>query len=358
MDVQILHGSNPYDIRAWDDLVSQAPRPDVYYRPGYVRACASAGEGRPVAVVVRGGSTEALFPFLVRQFEIDGVPIRDAITPYGYGGLLRLSGPEHPDLQVARDVFCQLRDWACASGLVGCTIRFHPLLRQDGSWGVAEMAEGWARIFLRGRTTALQLQHWDVVHCRLRGMSKGRRRDLTRARLASNLRISQGPSAVDDLNIFRALYRESMERVDADRFFFYTDEYYEHLAKGLGENFAVFTALTDDRPVAAAIFLADRDFVHYHLAANNEEGRRGGAATLLVVAAAEWAWRRGCSMLHLGGGLKSDDSLWAFKSSFGGTIFSYSYMTLVANIEQYGYLTQHPAASWPYAHAPQMAGSD
>jgi hypothetical protein len=357
MDLLVLDGNEPEDKRKWESLVNQAPSPDVYYRPGYVRAYASTGEGYPVAVVVRNGSTEVLFPFLVRQFDADGMPVKDAITSYGYGGLLQLSGPEHPDLQVAHSLFGQLRDWALASGLVGCTIRFHPLFRQDASWSIAEMRESWAQAFLRGQTTAIQLQQWDEARRKFPGMSKGRRYDLTKARPALRLRISQGSNAEDDLNIFRALYTESMERVNADRFFFYTDEYYEHLAKELGENFAVFTAFGDGRPVASAIFLADRDFVHYHLAGNNEEGRRGGAATLLVVAAAEWAWRRGCSMLHLGGGLKANDSLWTFKSSFGGTTFLYSYVTLVGDVEQYEYLAHHPGEYWPYVHS-QEASSD
>src|ERR1019366_8080048 len=316
-----LYGQNPEDIATWDDLVDRAPIPDVYYRPAYIRAYALTGHGRPVAVVVRSGSTEALFPLLIRELDIGGQTVRDAVTPYGYGGLLRLSGPEYPGPEIARDLFSQLRDWSCASGLVACTLRFHPLLDQDAAWAVAQMPEEWTRAFPRGQTTAIELKRWDEGRRRGSGMNKVRQYDLKKARSALDLRISEGPDAREDLKIFRALYLESMERVHADKFFFFADEYFDHLATELGDKFAVFTAVVGNRPVASAIFLADHNFVHYHLAGSNDEGRAHGAATLHVVAACEWAQQRGCSLLHLGGGLRADDQLWAFKRSLGGLVF-------------------------------------
>jgi UDP-perosamine 4-acetyltransferase len=357
VDLLVLHGHNPEDIATWEDLVDHAPVPDVYYRPAYVRAYALTGHGRPVAVVVRSGSTEALFPLLIRKLDLDGQTVRDAITPYGYGGLLRLSGPESPGPQIAQDLFRQLRDWTCASGLVTCTVRFHPILDQDTSWAVAQMPEEWARAFPRGHTTAIELKQWDDVRLRVTGMNKGRRYDLKRARSGLNLRISEGANAVDDLKIFRTLYRESMERVGADAFFFFADDYFDHLATELGNKFALFTALAGDRPLASAIFLADRNFVHYHLAGSNTEGRASGAATLHVIAACEWARQRGCSLLHLGGGLQPNDSLWEFKRGFGGKVFSYSYMTLIADPQQYEYVAQQPGVPWPYLDTLKPAAS-
>ena len=355
LDLQVLHGNNPEDIATWDDLVNRAPVADVYYRPAYVRAYALTGHGRPVAVVIRSGSTEALFPLLIRELDIGGQTVRDAVTPYGYGGLLRLSGPEHPGPEIARDLFGQLRDWTCASGLIACTARLHPVLDQDAAWAVNQMPKEWARVFPRGQTTAIELKRWDDVRHHVAGMNKGRRYDLKKARSALNLRISEGPDARGDLKIFRALYQESMQRVHADKFFLFADEYFDHLATELGDKFAVFTALAGDRPVASAIFLADRNLVHYHLAGSNDEGRAHGAATLHVVAACEWARQRGCSILHLGGGLQPNDTLWAFKRGFGGKVFSYSYMTLIADPEQYEYVAQQPGVPWPYLDALKAA---
>ena len=65
--------------------------------------------------------------------------------------------------------------------------------------------------------------------------------------------------------------------------------------------------------------------------------------------------RRGCSLLHLGGGVQPGDSLWDFKRSFGGKVFSYSYATLIADHDQYEAVVQQPEAPWPYLDAPKLS---
>src|ERR1035441_9194487 len=168
-------------------------------------------------------------------------------------------GPENPGPRVTREIFEKLREWARATGLVACTMRFHHLLGQYARYGISDISEEWIRSFPRGETTALELKQGDDMRHRVWGMTKGRRYDLKRARSALDLRISEGTNALDDLKIFRALYRESMERICADEFFFFADEYFDRLAKDLGDKFAVFTALAGDRPVASAILLARGD---------------------------------------------------------------------------------------------------
>ena len=94
MGVLVLYGHNPEDIRTWDDIVDRSPVPDVYYRPAYLRAYALTGHGRPLGVVIRSGSAKVLFPLLVRQLDVGGATVQDAVTPYGYGGMLQISGPD------------------------------------------------------------------------------------------------------------------------------------------------------------------------------------------------------------------------------------------------------------------------
>jgi UDP-perosamine 4-acetyltransferase len=349
VEVIFLDGRNPEDSRTWDRLVDQAPVPDVYFRPGYTEAFATAEGSQPVALVIREGPSRVLIPLLIRDFELDGKPIRDGVTPYGYGGLLRLAGPIETGPRTAKAILSGLRQWAIDSGLVACSLRLHPLLDQDSGWTVNGPGEEWLKTFSRGLTTAIDLKNWEEDRGRIAGMDKGRRYDLNRARAALSVRISQGAAAAEDLRQFCGLYRESMDRVHADRFFFFEDQYFDCLSRGLGEHFVLIMAYSKDQPVAGAIFLADRDFIHYHLAATNDEGRRIGAATLLIISACGWGRERGCSWVHLGGGVQPDDQLWAFKRSFGGKNSSYSYLTVVADAERYRLLTEQAETAWPYS---------
>jgi serine/alanine adding enzyme len=304
----------------WDELVDAAPTPDVYYRPGYCAAYEAAGHGRLVAVETAG----ALFPLLLRPlpFGEHGV---DAATPYGYGGVL-LTGS---DPVKATDLH-QLRDWCAANEVVSCLLRLHPLLGGSEQLSQSDAADVEIREY--GPTTAVDPRRIDEATGRLAGMSKGRKADLTISRRELELVWATGEEALER---FRAIYDGTMRRLGADEFYLFPPAYYRALADGLGERLGVALALHGDEPVGGALFLADRRFAHYHLSGTTDAGRELKAGTLLVHAGAEWARERGCELLHLGGGNSGAHPLYAFKKSFGGETFTYSFATLVADRERY-----------------------
>jgi hypothetical protein len=308
------------DDSRWDELVDASPTPDVYYRPGYCAAYEAAGHGRLVAVVTAG----ALFPLLLRPlpFGEEGV---DAATPYGYGGVLTGSDPVKTPTDVR-----QLRDWCVTNGVVSCLLRLHPLL--GGSEQLSQIDEALVEIREYGPTTAVDPRRIDEATGRLGGMSKGRKADLTIARRELQLDWATGAEALER---FRAIYDGTMRRLGADEFYLFPAAYYRALAEGLGERLGVALALHEDEPVGGALFLADRRFAHYHLSGTTDAGRELKAGTLLVHAGAEWARKRGCELLHLGGGNSGTHPLFAFKKSFGGETFTYSFATLVADRERY-----------------------
>jgi Acetyltransferase (GNAT) domain len=304
----------------WDELVDAAPTPDVYYRPGYCAAYEAAGHGRLVAVETAG----ALFPLLLRPLPFGEAGV-DAATPYGYGGVLATGS----DPIKTTDVH-QLRDWCATNGVVSCLLRLHPLL--GGSEQLSQSDEADVEIREYGPTTAVDPRRIDEATGRLRGMSKGRKADLTIARRELELGWATGDDALES---FRAIYDGTMQRLGADEFYLFPAAYYHALAEGLGERLGLALALRRDEPVGGALFLADRRFAHYHLSGTTDAGRELKAGTLLVHAGAEWARERGSELLHLGGGNSGTHPLYAFKKSFGGETFTYSFATLVADRERY-----------------------
>ena len=302
----------------WDEFVDGSPTPDVYYRSGYCAAYEAVGHGRAVAVVTEG----ALYPLLLRPlpFGEDGF---DAATPYGYGGVLSTEPSASADVR-------QLRDWCATNGVVSCLLRLHPLL--GGSEQLSQIDEGELDIRDHGPTTAVDPRRIDPDTGRLEGMSKGRKADLTVARRALQLVWGNGDEALER---FRQVYDVTMKRLGAGEFYVFPAEYYRRLAAGLGERLGIALAIRDDDVVGGALFLADESFAHYHLSGATDVGRELKAGTLLVHAGAEWAREHGCELLHLGGGTSGEDSLFAFKKSFGGETYNYSFATVVADRARY-----------------------
>lgn len=300
----------------WDELVDAAPTPDVYFRPGYGRAYEAAGEGRLVGVRTDG----ALLPLLLRALPF-GAEGFDAVTPYGYGGLLPLSEGSDPVADVR-----QLRDWCATNGVVSALVRLHPLL---GGFGHLSETDG-VDVRAHGPTTAVDLGR--VENGRLAGMSKGRRADLSVARRELDVLWRGGDEALER---FRAVYDETMTRIGAGEHYLFPAEYYRALTDGLGDRLGVALALRGEEVVGGSLFLADRRFAHYHLSGTTDAGRELKAGTLLVHEGAAWAAGRGCELFHLGGGTAGADSLYAFKRSFGGDEYTYEFATLVADRERY-----------------------
>ena len=306
------------DDGRWDELVDASPTPDVYFRTGYCAAYEAAGEGRLVAL--RAGT--ALFPLLLRELPYgeDGF---DAVTPFGYGGILPLA--ERANLRADVEA---LRAWCATNGVVSCLLRLHPLL--PALEGVFEL--GWVERREHGPTSAVELAR--VAGGRLAGMSKGRKADLNVARRELEVSWAAGEGALER---FRAVYDETMVRLGASGYYLFPAEYYRALEGGLGDRLGVALARRADEVVGGALFLADAvgAFAHYHLSGATDAGRKLKAGTLLVHEGATWAAERGCEVLHLGGGATGADSLYAFKRSFGGEEHTYSLAAFVADADRY-----------------------
>jgi Acetyltransferase (GNAT) domain len=325
------------DDGRWEELV-EASTADVYYRPGYCRAYEAAGHGRAVAVVTDG----AIVPLLLRPLPF-GEEGFDAATPYGYGGVL----PRGTSVTgtVPASAVRQLRDWCVTTGVVSCLLRLHPLLGGPGQLSGVDARD--LEVREHGPTTAIDLSR--LRGGRLGGMSKGRKADLTIARRELGLEWD-GEEALER---FREVYDDTMRRVGAGEFYLFPPEYYRALREGLGDRLGVALALLEGEAVGAALFLAGPRFAHYHLSGTTDAGRELKAGTLLVHAGAEWAQARGCQLLHLGGGTAGEDSLFAFKKSFGGETYTYAFATLIADRDRYEALVARRAAE-PEAPRPEF----
>ncbi len=335
---EVLRASDPAEAARWDRLVSDSADPDLYYRPAYARAYELEGQGRAVAVHVGRPDAHFLFPCLLRPLSslpfATGAAGQDAVTPYGYGGLLSLR-PAHPTPAQLRDGITAFADWCKSQGIISVLLRLHPLLEQGQAVGQVANPNLWVHPF--GPTTAIDLGNWTEASLR-----KGRRSDLAVAR--RSLRVtwssaahssSGGPPLAEALGLFRALYESTMDRLGASVFYHFSPAYYVALADGVGEGMAVALAWRQQQAVGGSIFLADRHFAHYHLSATNDDGRALKATTLLIREAVDWARSRGCLRLHLGGGVSGDDSLFEFKKGFGGDVYQYAFAGLICDPARY-----------------------
>ncbi len=339
-EAHVLVANDPQDASRWDELVDLAPIPDVYYRAGYALASEAAGHGKAIGLILSTNQLSVLLPLLLRPLSdlpfAPGEPGFDAITPYGYGGLLPLSQTEPLTKLDLATLLEALQQWCREAGIVSCFIRLHPLLVQESWLGHDQLLPYASLLQFRALTVAVDLTKWDSARQRPMGLHERRRRALNHAQRC--LRVSW--SGTDDplreaLGFFQQIYEQRMVDLNASSYYFFPSEYYLSLAAKLPNNVAVALAWLDRRVVGVSLFMADRQFAHYHLGGSNEQGRELGAGTLLINAGAQWARGRGCKLLHLGGGVSNSDGLFEYKRSFGGSVYRYHTLEVISDPSRY-----------------------
>ncbi|MCW2973724.1 MAG: putative GCN5-related N-acetyltransferase [Thermoleophilia bacterium] len=289
---------------AWDDLVTRLGRDDTYLRIAYHRASVAleAPGTTPVLLHVRDQGGELALPLLLRPLP-DGTGW-DASSAYGYGGPVAQGRPDLTAFAAAFDA------WAVANGVVSSFLRFHPLL------GNARFAPPTADVIELGATVA-----WNVAAGRdlMADMHSHHRRVVRKAERAElEVEVLTHPA---DLAEFRSLYDLTMQRQQADPFYFFDDAYWQSLVSEPGLGLVLVNGRLGGELVASLLCFADAQALHYHLGASGPEARNIGASNRCFLSAAEWAQSRGLEVFHLGGGVGAgtESPLFVFKHRYDPT---------------------------------------
>ncbi|WP_405111330.1 GNAT family N-acetyltransferase [Micromonospora sp. NBC_01405] len=302
--------------------------PDVYFTAGYGTADAAAQGGAWHSA--RLGRRIQL-PYVLRAVA-DGMT--DGVSPYGYCGLHVEPGCPPDDLARfwARAVACW-RD----QGLVSLFLRFSPL---DPAPVAAVRALGTVRLAQHGETVAVAV---DAGPRRVWEAMAGRARTAVRKAGNAGLTAELRPATALDLTAaapFRRVYERTMRRIGSAERYLFPDGYYRLLSSGLDKDLLLASVRDPDgEVVAAALVLRHRDRAHYHLAGSEPAAARDGANNLLVWRILEWAAETGCARVHLGGGVRGDDGLLRFKTSFGGALVPWWTGAVVLDRDRYAALT-------------------
>jgi GNAT acetyltransferase-like protein len=290
------------DSLEWDGLLEKLGCADAYLLRLYVESACVLDPGRSVLLHLGDRCGDVVFPAIVR--EVPG-GARDVTTPYGYGGPVA-TGPDPPTARF----WSLYQAWCEENGVVTSFVRFHPLFANQRS------APGGVHVEPLSSTVGWRLRVPDLFD----GMHEHHRRTCRKARRAGVAVTARESPA--ELSAFASLYQETIGRVGAREFYFFSPPYWEALTR-LGTRLVLFDAEVGGEVVASALCFATHPWLHFHLGATAERGRAVGAGNLVFYEAACWARDLGYERFHLGGGVGGrDDSLLMFKRRFdpGGLV--------------------------------------
>jgi serine/alanine adding enzyme len=297
-----MSGVREVDSRGWDELLVDLGLGDAYLSRGYVEAAAHLDAGRPTLLHTVSDGGDVVFPLILR--EIPKAPeLRDATTPYGYGGPVATGiAPPWGEFHNSYERWCR------ENRVVSTFLRFHPLYANHVH------ASPSVDVIQIGKTIGWDIESGTDVLAKMDSTHRWR----VRKAQGSGVSIKT-TTAPESLVLFSSLYGITMRRLNAAPYYFFPDAYWESLVEQFADRLVLFEATVDGTTLAYALCLATNPWLHYHLSATDTSARSNGASQLVLYEAARWGQERGFEIFHLGGGLGGQqDSLFEFKRRFAG----------------------------------------
>ena len=308
----------------WDYVVKGFDRYDVYYLSGYVKAFHLHGDGEPQLLHYEGKQLKAIYVYMKRPTNIEGY--YDSVTPYGYGGVLFEGDISEENKMAFWTAYSKKME---EEGIVDNFVRYHPVLAN------AIPMKSISSVTDLGRTIAIDLSSPDVIWSNI----TSKNRNMIRKAEKNGIEIRHG-KGMDLFRQFKHIYNATMEKDHAEAYYFFDDVFYESIHRDLCDNYEMFYAVYDGKPIAMSIMLIANGQMHYHLSGSIAEYRNMAPSNLLLYKAALWGGEQGYKTFHLGGGVGSgEDNLYKFKAAFNReSNYQFSIGREIFNQEKYSEL--------------------
>lgn len=293
----------------WNLTVKKFSNWDIYYLWEYAYSLFLHGDGTPKLIYFQ--KEQASVCYVVMENDIAKEPFfsgylnegeyLDWTTPYGYGGPL-VEGQLWDSF--ASQLIEELTRYAADNHIVTQFLRFHPLLgNQKNFEDVMDV------VYLK-KTIYMDTSDEDTIFLNM----TSKNRNMVRKAIKNDIKIVTDHG--ERLKEFQRVYEATMERHQAESYYYFEESYYQFLMTHMKKNTVFFYAEFQGQVVSASIFFYNDRYMHYHLSGTLPQHRNLAAANLLLDEAAKWAAGRGIKCLHLGGGVANEDSLYAFKKQF------------------------------------------
>ena len=287
----------------WDIYLDSMPTElkDIYYKREYYRLQEVNGEGKGKLFVYKEGNKLCLYPFLINEikgYNLDQV-YYDIETAYGYGGPLSNTDDE----EFIKKFEENFMKYCIDNSIVAEFVRFHPLIKNQNIFKQGMKV-------LHNRTT-VYIDLTKPLEEIWKNDITSKNRNVIRKAEKNHLTVEFN----EDLEVFKEIYENTMKKVNAGDYYYFSNDYYSQLDKL--DNIYI-SVKYEDEVIASAIFMKCEGYFHYHLAGSIKEYLKYSPNNLLLWTAIKYAKDNGFKKMHFGGGLSDslEDNLFKFKKSF------------------------------------------
>jgi hypothetical protein len=322
MNIQILDWQHPL----WSQTLRKLQH-DIYHSPDYVHLEAKRTRTTAEAIVIEDSENIFFISYLLRSCDdiFEQSEVLDITSPYGYSGIL-LSEAASNNQAFINYSLAEIKRFFKLKGVCCAFLRLHPILTNT-----TEIFES-ENLIETGETVSIDLtlsesQIWAQTR-------KGHQSTINKCkRLGFTSRMV---SVIDNIDVFKAIYQETMHRVEANLTYYFDSEYFRDLLKlGADELHLCFVEF-ENEIAATCLFFECCGIVQAHLGGTRNQFLHDSPFNLLLHDIRLWAKARGNNFLHIGSGVGgAKDSLFTFKSGFSRQRHQWFALRLITDVEKY-----------------------
>jgi len=298
---RILRADDLHDANQWLQLWKAWPKREPFAHPAYVQAFCE-GDQEAVCAVQSSDRGTILLPLILRHLPdhlaVSDGELRDATTPYGYGGAFYFGEVD------AEGFWNDFDAWATQSKIVSLFARLS--LFPDS----IVPFRGESRYVMDNIVRSCDLDEesmWMDYEQKVRkNVNKSTRSEVT---------VEWDPAG-SRLKDFQGIYASTMLRREAASGFFFPDGFFEHLLSKCPECLTFAHALKAGRVISTELVLLGADCAYSFLGGTDENSFDLRPNDLLKHEIIRWCREHQKRFFVLGGGLAPDDGLLRYKSSF------------------------------------------
>jgi hypothetical protein len=338
--------------REWSRLLASLPleQRDIYYTPEYYELFEQNGDGQATCFVFENDKCAlAIYPFLINSVNDLGFDLEDEHFDiqgaYGYNGVVA----SEYTCSFRRDFIKSFDQYCIEKNIIAEFVRFNPMIgnhffgndpysrfHYEATHAALDTGATPRPSRQRNRrTVVLDLKQpyeliWKTHY------SSTNRNMIRKGASTLTYTISQAKQEIDQ---FFVMYIDTMSRIGADSFYFFSKEFFDNLLTILSDECFVFTAFdaNSQKPIGGLLLLVYEGKAHYFLAARSNSCSNNSMNNYLLDQAVKFAIDLNCTFMHLGGGSSAapNNPLFKFKKNFSRDLYDVFISQRVINHDIY-----------------------
>ncbi|WP_143059410.1 GNAT family N-acetyltransferase [Alkalibacterium pelagium] len=276
---------------------------DIVFHNLYAKLYEEKENGKAQTFLFRNqyGAVEHTFIKRKIPYVINGDDYYDITTAYGYGGPI-LRDVKDTD-RLLDSYYTAFQQYCLTNRIVSEFIRFHLFenieVRKRYYGDVAVIGPHVSRNLTKPLSSD--------IHKSVR----------TSLRKADSMGLTfSADDSEAGLKDFLSVYNATMDRHDADSFYYFKESFFQQLHEWLEGHYIYTKAIVDGKVVSSFITLFGKSHAFGFLGGTLEDYFDSQASTFLEWHTMEWLKKEGLTHYTIGGGIKGEDGLFKYKSKF------------------------------------------